>query len=185
MTLFVGVYPPADAIADLSALVARLAIGRPTLPGQSLRLAPSGRWHLTLAFLGEVPDDRLDDAVAAVRRAGEGAGSTVLRIAGGGRFGRGRFTTVWAGVTGEAGGLADAVRVGLRKARLPFDRKPFKPHLTLARPGDRLTPAEVAADLAALRAYEGPQWTAGAVRLVRSTLGPQPYHAPVLDVELR
>jgi RNA 2',3'-cyclic 3'-phosphodiesterase len=182
--LFVGVYPSAAALADLAALVSRLALGQPAQPGRSRRLAPPDRWHLTLAFLGEVPDRRLDDAVAAVRAAGADLAGPTLRIAGGGRFGRGRFTTVWAGVDGDAAAVAHAVRTRLRRARLPYDRKPFTPHLTLARPGDRLTPDEVSADLAALRAYEGPQWTVESVRLVRSTLGPQPHHEPVLEVGL-
>jgi 2'-5' RNA ligase len=86
---------------------------------------------------------------------------------------------------GTLAALATTVRRELRSARLPFDRKPFKPHLTLARPGDRVTAADLSADLAALAAYEGPQWTVDAVRLVRSTLGPQPRHEPVLEAGLR
>jgi 2'-5' RNA ligase len=62
----------------------------------------------------------------------------------------------------------------LRRARLPVDRKPFRAHLTLARPGDRLTPAALAADLAALNTYRGPRWQLTDLRLVRSHLGPSP-----------
>jgi len=89
------------------------------------------------------------------------------------------------GDVGALAALAATVRRELRSARLPFDHKPFKPHLTLARPGDRITPAELAADLGALAAYEGPQWTVEAVRLVRSTLGPQPHYDPIVEVGLR
>src|SRR5439155_21265747 len=115
--------------------------------------------------------------------AGGGTGPAV-RFAGGGRFGRGRFTIVWAGLGGDLDGLGDlagVVRRRLRAAKLPYDQKPFRPHLTLARPGDRLTAEAVAADLAALRAYEGPMWTVESVRLMRSHLGPHPRYDTLLE----
>lgn len=178
MRLFVAAYPPREAVDDLSALVSRLALGQPAKPGRSLRLAPPEQWHLTLAFLGEVPDGALDRAAAALAASvGEPTDPPLLRLAGGGRFGRGRFTIVWAGLRGEVealGRLADAVRRELRRARLPFDRKPFRPHLTLARPGDRLPADALAADLAALDRYAGPDWSVTEICLVRSQLGPRP-----------
>jgi 2'-5' RNA ligase len=182
--LFVAAYPSAEAIEDLSALVGRLAIGRPTAAGRSVRLALPERWHLTLAFLGEVEDRRelaACEAVAAAAQAWRTAGrpAPVLRLAGGGRFGRGRFTVVWMGLTGDVEGLTalvGVVRKRLRAARLPQDPKPFRAHLSLARPGDRLPPPELAADLAMIARYEGPQWTAGTLELVRSHLGPHPRH---------
>jgi 2'-5' RNA ligase len=187
--LFVAAYPPREALDDLAALVERLAIGQPAEPGRSRRLAPHEQWHVTLAFLGEVPDGKADKAADAVRRvAGGDTTAPAVRIAGGGRFGRGRFTIMWAAMGGDVAGLtalASTVRRELRSARLPFDRKPFRPHLTLARPGDRVTTGELAADLAALKAYEGPLWTVDAVRLVRSTLGPQPHYDPIVEVGLR
>jgi 2'-5' RNA ligase len=102
-----------------------------------------------------------------------------LRIGGGGRFGRGRFTTVWAGVRGDSAALGDLVtevRRELRTAKLPFDAKAFRPHVTVARPGDRLPDAQLAADLAALVRYEGPEWPVEAIYLVRSNQGPQISH---------
>ena len=192
MRLFVAVYPPADALDDLAALVAGLAIGEPRPPGASLRLAPRERWHLTLAFLGDVAPRRVDAASAVVERAVDswrtpGASPPAVWLAGGGRFGRGRFTTIWVGLRGELDGLgaiAGAIRRELRTAKLPFDGKPLHAHLTLARPADRLEPERLAADLATLDRYEGPKWTVDSVSLVRSELGPYPRHEPILTVPL-
>jgi RNA 2',3'-cyclic 3'-phosphodiesterase len=188
MRLFVAVYPPEPALAHLAGMVAGLHLGRADAVGANVRLTPRERWHLTVAFLGEVEPDRVPDAQDALGKAVAGwEGAPRLRLAGGGRFGRGRFTILWAGTGGDVASLtqlAGSVRRQLKRARVPFDHKPFRPHLTLARPGDRLSPTEVAADLAVLRAYQGPFWTVGELRLVRSHLGPNPVHEPVAEFGL-
>lgn len=171
-----AVYPPQQATDHLAAHLAGLNIGQAAGRGINARLATRAHWHVTLAFLGEVADDRVPRA-AAVLDALTADAPPVLRIAGAGRFGRGRFTIVWAGLRGDVAtltGLARQVRRELRRARLPYDEKPLRPHLTLARPGDRLPAEQITADLAALQAYEGPEWTVTAVHLVRSHLGPHP-----------
>ncbi|MEV7228885.1 2'-5' RNA ligase family protein [Polymorphospora sp. NPDC051019] len=100
-----------------------------------------------------------------------------LRLAGGGRFGRGRFTVLWAGLDGDVDALylvSGAVRSELRRSRLPYDRRLLRPHLTLARPGEWLSRAAVDADLADLAGYVGPWWPLAEMVLVASHLGPRP-----------
>jgi 2'-5' RNA ligase len=222
--LFVAVYPPLFAIEDATDAVARLSIGRAAAGGINVRLAPAEQMHVTLAFLGEVPEARRHDAEAAVgagvhrwltdhsqRPAGRwgrsrrpapaeratrpeavpetpavaGAGQSVrrppirLRVAGGGRFGRGRFTVLWMGLAGDVPALRDLagdVRREVRRVRLPLDDKPLSPHLTIARPGDRVPAEDVVADLATLEDHEGPQWSVDEVRLMRSYVGPRPHY---------
>lgn len=187
-----AVYPPPAALGHLAAAVDELQLGRAAAAGTNVRLAARHRWHLTLAFLGEVSDDRAPevapalDAAVARWRAGGGAPPR-LRLAGGGSFeGRGS-AVVWAGLAGDVAALrklGEIVRRALRRARLPHDRKPFRPHLTVARPGERLPPDALAADVATLRGYEGPEWVADAVCLVRSQLGPEPVHDRLVTVPL-
>jgi 2'-5' RNA ligase len=180
--LFVAAYPPAGVRDHFTALVELLSVGQPREPGRSVRLAPADHWHLTLAFLGDVPESDVDRACQAVERAVQvwrvpGPAVPVVRLAGGGTFGRGRFTTLWAGLAGdvaEVSALASAVRAELRRARLPYDRKPFRPHLTVARPGDRVDRADLARDRAMLDGYAGPPWPVERIRLVCSHLGPRP-----------
>jgi RNA 2',3'-cyclic 3'-phosphodiesterase len=180
--LFGAVYPSPAACADLGLAVDALAVGRAAAAGTNTRLAGRPNWHLTVAFLGDVPEERLGDVRTAFDHAVSGWGKDSdapprLRLAGGGRFGRGRFTVLWVGVGGEVGRMAAlgrTVRRQLRRARLPYDEKPMRPHLTLARPGDRLDPEAIAGDVAALNAYEGPWWTADELVLVSSHLGPKP-----------
>jgi 2'-5' RNA ligase len=175
MRLFVATYPPATACDDLERRLASLNVATAAGRGVNTRLARRDNWHVTLAFLGDVDEERLPDVDAAVGRAVDGLPAPQLCLAGGGRFGRGRFTLLWVGVEGgDLAGLAREVRRELKRARLPYDDKPFKPHLTVARPGDRLDRAEVDADRAALAGYRGPVWRAENVELIRSHLGPKP-----------
>ena len=58
---------------------------RPLAPG--LRWVPPERWHLTLAFYGEVPDDEVDRVVARTGRRLDGAVELRLALAGAGHFG--------------------------------------------------------------------------------------------------
>jgi 2'-5' RNA ligase len=180
--LFVAIYPPRPAVDDLTAEVARLRTGIAAAAGTNVRLADPANAHLTLAFLGDVPDDRLVDVESALglaaQRFREGrASSPRLRLGGGGSFGRGRFTVLWVDARGDVDALATLARLirsGLRRARLPHDEKPFRAHLTIARPGDRIPRTEVLADREALHDYLGPEWPADELVLVRSHPGPRP-----------
>lgn len=84
--------------------------------------------HLTLAFLGEVPD------VAPARAAVEmlrGTGPLTLTVRGAGRFG----DTWWAGVgpNPELEARALELQGELRRRGIPIAQRPWRPHITLAR----------------------------------------------------
>lgn len=91
--------------------------------------------HLTVAFLGELADP------APVLRAMEEVSFSPfpLTLAGGGLFGASKNGTYGAVyyLSAESGGQAEAlsekVRDALRRAGIPYDTKPFKAHITLAR----------------------------------------------------
>lgn len=189
MRLFVAAFPPPPVLDDFVSHVSTLACGAPRPEGGSLRLVPPERVHLTLVFIGDVPDERLptvEGAVGAGVRRWTTGGSDPrrndsrkvprLRIGGGGRFGRGRFTVMWAGVRGDTTALGDLVtdvRRELRTAKVPFDVKAHRPHVTVARPGDRLAEEHLAADLAGLGTYEGPEWPVESIVLASSEQGPR------------
>ncbi|PZF88778.1 RNA 2',3'-cyclic phosphodiesterase [Micromonospora endophytica] len=182
MRLFTAVYPPAEAVTHLTARLAGLRLGAAAAAGTNVRLVDPARAHLTLAFLGEVDPARLAEIRHALQHAVAAAptGPPVLRLGGGGRFGWGRSTVLWIDVRGDVSrlvALAAAVRTELAEVGVPTDEKPFRPHLTIARPGDRLTHADIEADLATLDGYLGPPWSAGELVLVHSRPGPPPsYH---------
>lgn len=188
--LFAALPLPDNAVADLSEVVADLNIARrgaPSRPGSSGRRTGPGRlvrssnWHLTVAFLGEVPADRCALAAAIMTAAAAESAPMRLCVSGGGRFGRGRYSVVYAGLDGEVESLVSLVhrlRAGLVEGGLPVDLKQYRPHVTLARPGDRVTNQQAAQDLLTLRRYYGPSWTAGEVVLYKSDFGKGPVGAP-------
>ena len=158
MRTFVAVRPPPAAVDHLRAVL-------PSWPS-----APE-RWHVTLAFLGELEDPlRLVPGLSALcaRRP-----PLELRLAGSGAFGRGG--PVWVGVEGDRAGLtalAGAVAAACRDAGADVERRPYRPHVTVGRRG-RPDPARLAA-------YAGPSWTASEVELVESRLG-RPVEHRVLE----
>jgi 2'-5' RNA ligase len=186
--MFVAVDPPEVAVADLGAVVDTLAVSRANEPGRSTRLAARDRWHITLAFLGDVSVTATDRVVAALTSgADDGDPPGPVAFAGGGTFGRGNFTILWAGMGGDVPGLrrlAGSVRSELRRRHVWFDGKGFRPHLTISRPGSRLTREQVADDVAVLEAYEGPLWSVDAVHLVASELGPKPIYTRLASIPL-
>ncbi|MEU9506971.1 RNA 2',3'-cyclic phosphodiesterase [Micromonospora sp. NPDC048170] len=181
MRLFVAIYPPSEVVAHLGVQVARLRAGARAAAGIDVRLADPADAHVTLAFLGDVEAERLVAVQSALGLAADRfrdgrPAAPRLRLAGGGRFGQDRSTVLWVDLRGEVESvetLAQLIRSRLRHADLSYDERPFRPHLTVARPGDRMSPVDVAADTATLDDYEGPQWPATEMVLVRSHPGPR------------
>jgi len=91
------------------------------------RFTPEENLHLTLAFLGERPDpESVLDVMADVPFR-----AFPLRLDGLGCFG----DTWWAGLreSDELAAYAGKLRRALAEAGIPFDRKRFRPHITLLR----------------------------------------------------
>ena len=119
---------------------------------------PGLRWvdptgiHLTLAFLGELSDDELAEAVDATEEAAQKAIPFEYRLKGLGIFGSTHQPRViWMGVedlpSGKIQGspLQQLHRVLTRKLELrgfEIEKRPFSPHLTLARIKQPLSPDE-------------------------------------------
>lgn len=198
--LFAALPLPDNAVADLAEVVSDLNIARrgvPSRPGasgprSSTRLVRSENWHLTLSFLGDVPADRCAETAEVIAAAARESEPMRLCVSGGGRFGRGRYSVVYAGLDGDVASLVDLVhriRAGLNAHGIPVDQKQYRPHVTLARPGDRVTNQQAAEDLLTLRRYYGPNWTANEVVLYRSDFGKgpvgvQPQYTPVAAAPL-
>ena len=176
MRMFAAVVPPSSVIEDLDAfLEARreAAAFRWTLPEQ---------FHVTLAFLAEVPDRRYDDLVERLGRAAARRTPFAAGVAGGGAFPHAAAAKVlWAGLdleesaNVELGRMATGARAAATKAGVEVDGARFRPHVTVARTG---RPQEVSRWVRLLDGYAGPRWTVDRVDLVASHLGQGPRNRP-------
>ena len=116
---------------------------------------PSLRWvnmaslHLTLAFLGDLDDERLAAAHEATQAAAQQSAPFALTLNQLGAFGPPHAPRViWAGVGGEVAPLRRVQRIladELDQRGFPPQEHPFSPHLTLARVRERLPAPERAA----------------------------------------
>src|SRR2546430_14125837 len=91
MRLFVTIGLLEATQDHLAEAIAELAVVR-----TGARVTARPLWHVTLAFLGDVPDDRLDAAVTALDTGVAGQSPPGLRIARGGGFRRGKVTVLRA-----------------------------------------------------------------------------------------
>ena len=94
-------------------------------------------YHLTLAFIGDLCEEKLSPLRAALGDAVSGCAPFRFEVRGLGWFGPPRSPRVlWAGVSGpppEMLVLAEAVRGALRRCALPVEDRPFRAHVTIGR----------------------------------------------------
>ncbi len=127
------------AVAVEPAIIARLTALQTELRAAGAAVAwvqPAGM-HLTLKFLGNVPEGRISEIGEALAEAVCGHAPFTVTIAGAGGFPNlVRPRVLWAGIAaGESGlvALATAVENALAARGFPREPRPFHPHLTLGR----------------------------------------------------
>jgi 2'-5' RNA ligase len=176
--MFVAAVPPPEVLEDLEEFLSvrrEAAAFRWTVPDQ---------WHVTLAFLADVPDRAYDDLVERLSRAARKRHPMRASVAGGGAFPNvGRAKVLWAGVelddAEELRRLATGGRAAASKAGLEVAGERFKPHVTVARTGH---PVEATAWVRVLDAYRGPSYQLDEISLIASHLGDGPRKRPRYEV---
>ncbi len=122
-----------------------------TIRGQVAQLLPGIRWvepagiHLTLAFLGELTDEQLVQAQQATEQAASSAHPFSFQLTRFGTFGSPRQPRViWLGIDIPSGltQLHHRLQQELISAGFEVEKRPFAPHLTLARVKNPLSLSE-------------------------------------------
>jgi 2'-5' RNA ligase len=176
--MFVAAVPPLPVLEDLEEF---LSVRR---DAAAFRWALPEHWHVTLAFLAEVPDRAYDDLVERLGRAARKRHPMRATIAGGGAFPNvGRARVLWAGVElddrEELRRLATGCRAAASKAGIEVAGERFKPHVTIARTG---RPVEVTRWVRLLDGYRGPAYELDEISLIASHLGEGPRKRPRYEV---
>ena len=146
MRLFIAILPDARMIRALRACVRDLEA-----QGAQGSIVPDANLHMTLAFIGDA--ERPDQVRAVLQKIP--LPKIRLTLSKTGYFG----DLLWVGIKADPSlhAYVSALREALAEADIPFDKKPFVPHITLIRrlraPGPlcpRLDQAEMEASKAAL-----------------------------------
>lgn len=132
MRLFVAIELADAAKSKLSELQARL--GRDC---QGVRWIPREQLHLTVKFLGEVPDGRVPEVCAGLSTAALDCRPFAMGLEGAGCFPpRGSVRIVWAGLLDASGQLrlcVESVESAMEILGYAGESKPFSPHITIGR----------------------------------------------------
>lgn len=153
LRLFIAVPLPDGVKAQICAgPLSSAALNRP-----GIRPVPAANLHLTLRFLGDTAESELSVIREALETAAAGLRPFHAEIQGGGVFPNPAAARVfWLGFDPRSAArlcaVAESVAGQLDRAGIDGDRKPFRPHLTLARvnPGT-LSERETAAIVTTLR----------------------------------
>ncbi|WP_053057617.1 RNA 2',3'-cyclic phosphodiesterase [Rubrobacter aplysinae] len=166
--LFVAVVPPPDIQREA------LRQARSLSWSGAVRWLPPENVHLTLKFLGEVPetpDSKLPELHETITALCSGHGAFDLSLRGAGAFPSVRRACVlWVGASegsGPLGALARDLEDGLEKLGFGRETRPFRPHATVARAkggGARLEDPAAADTVGPL------DFRAGSIELMRSRL---------------
>ncbi|WP_405497050.1 RNA 2',3'-cyclic phosphodiesterase [Streptomyces sp. NBC_00096] len=175
--VFIALAPPDDAKEELARELGPAYAAYPRMRWNRIE-----DWHITLAFLGELPAGAVPllrpplADLAAARR------PVRLALRGGGHFDE---RVLWSGIGGDVEGLhllAADVRAVVKECGIPFEDRPLRPHLTLARARrNDISSAVGAAD--GLAAFAGRPWRTERLHLVGSNIGRGPGPIHYRDIE--
>ena len=175
LRLFVALEPPAPVRRKLAAAQERLR-------REAGRHAADVRWvdpsniHLTLQFLGAVPEERVPGVRSAVAEVAAASRPLRLELRGAGGFPSARRPrVVFTGLAGDLEALGRLVsELGRRLVHLGFppEERPFSPHLTQGRARDGRGAPGLGGAIAAAADDEPVPWRVDDVVLFRSHLSP-------------
>lgn len=157
LRLFFAVWPEPhtlDVLAENAWLMGECSHGKPV---------PRSNLHMTLLFLGEQPRERVADIINAANRVKAHGFQVVCDKL---RYMHDQHL-IWTGVSAPdpaLGRLRDSLVQEMDRAEVSFDRKRFKPHITLVR---KALEAPKSIDFHPCR------WTVERFSLVVSNLGPE------------
>ena len=173
---FIALPLPAEWIALLEEVIDHLD----SAASGGVRWVRPSSIHLTLKFLGATDPALAPRILDGLLESVGGASAPALSLSGLGTFpNRNNPRVIWAGVSGDMETLADLQqRVETLAVGLGWDaeRRPFRPHLTIGRVRDRISPAERKRLVAGISNCAVPRlasWRPDAVRLYKSELTPR------------
>lgn len=181
MRLFVAVDPPTAVAEEIEDRVSPLRSRSPALRWT----LPEDR-HLTLVFLGEVTESQVPEIDRRLGAEIARHHPLSLTVRGSGTFpeNAAQARVLWAAVEGDLHRLtllSYGLRTAARTCGIHVSRRPYVPHLTLAR---SKRPSDLSELRGRLDGIESSRFTATDVHLVHSRIGGNPRYETVATWEL-
>lgn len=153
---------------------------------RGVRTSPPGQLHITLRFIGDIDDERTDEVADIVSKAVKGVRPGRITLKGTGAFPNvKRPRVIWTGIDTALPleKIAERISEGLDSAGIPYDPKPFKPHITVARVRNN---ANVSTILRKYSDMEFATFICPSVKVMGSELTPNgAVHTILADCDLR
>ena len=176
--LFAAIVPPEDAVEHLDAFL------EPRRDAADFRWTLAEQFHITLAFMAAVPDERrVDDFIDRYAEGLERTPIPDLKLAGPIAFPDAAATRALAVGVHPVSEAADVILERMAgRARnaavvtgIEVDGQRFRPHLTIARLRQK---ADTTDWVRLLETYDGPDWPVYEVAVIASRLGEGPAGRP-------
>jgi 2'-5' RNA ligase len=139
---FIAIELPEGLKKELTELEATLKTRSPSV----VKWVDPNSIHITLKFLGDVPEEKIDEILMAIEESATGVIPFKLEVRNAGAFpDMNRVQVVWVGVTGEMSKLTrlqTQIESNMEQLDFPRDKRAFSPHLTLGRVRDYASPEE-------------------------------------------
>ncbi len=149
---------------------------------RGVKPSPSKQMHITLKFIGDVPEESIDAIGGCVSESIAGISGGRITLRGVGAFPNQRAPRiVWTGVETDLPltRISDDLGRRLGAEGIPFDPKPFKPHVTVARIEGRPDLSRIMRNYSAT---EFASFICPAVLVMRSDLSPEGASHTILKV---
>ncbi|MBN1189645.1 MAG: RNA 2',3'-cyclic phosphodiesterase [Dehalococcoidales bacterium] len=172
---FIAVELPENVKTGLKEIQGRLKSENPSI---ARWVDPAGI-HLTLKFLGNVPANQVEAISRSIKKAAAEVSPFSLEIKGLGAFpSLARPQVVWTGLSGDIDRLnmlQKSLEIQVSPLGFPSEKRPFSPHLTLARLRDTATAIErqkLGEKISNIQFSSGFHMNVNSVNLMRSQLTP-------------
>jgi 2'-5' RNA ligase len=185
LRLFLAINLPPELRREVSAATVPLREAAP-----ELAWVDEPRLHFTLKFIGEQPDERLEEIQTVVARVAGQHRELLMVLGGVGAFPNfWKARVVWLGVAQEARLelLHHDIEVACDQIGIEMEGRPFRPHLTLARIKERMPEQRVRAlRIAAKKTDYTSEFIVHSIDLMRSDLSTAgPVYTTLVSAALR
>lgn len=174
--IFIAIKMPDDVIQKITRISNYF---QSQTPEDALKWVETENLHLTLKFLGEVPEQTVDRVQPVLKDTAKGQSPFEISVEGLGMYPHAKQPrVVWLGIQGAQplALLHERLDSALAGIGLVKDNRPFNPHLTLARVRqrtDRETAHRIGETLSAFKVDSLGRFWVSEVHLIESQLTPQ------------